>query len=179
MVQLALPEGDSVQEIRAGYEHAIALSEDGKVWASGIGTDGQLGRGDDLDQHAFSRLSLPSQLAEEGVAAVEAGADTSAILSSEGNLWTFGNSVGLAAFRQYTIRADPDHMSRSTLRPSKATRLTGYSSLRLSTPRLWKARKWRASRLADHSPSCLTVSQIRSGKPFFRFIYAMKTAGAI
>lgn len=117
----ALPDGVSVSQIRSGYEHAVALSEDGKVWSSGIGTDGQLGRGDDLDQHAFSQLSLPSQLAEEGVAAVEAGADTSAILSGQGNLWTFGNSEYAQAFQGHKI----DRILQPT--PINASALEGAS----------------------------------------------------
>lgn len=127
----ALPDEVSVRQISSGYEHALALSEGGKVLASGIGTDGQLGAGNDSDQHAFAQLSLPAQLAEEGVAAVEAGADTSAILSGQGNVWTFGNSVGLAAFRSICDTSSSFLVTRSMLKPSKVARLTGYCSLRL------------------------------------------------
>ena len=58
-----------------------------------MNTDGQLGTGDEADRHVFSEVSVPAQLKEDGIASIHAGADTSAIISNEGDIWTFGNSV--------------------------------------------------------------------------------------
>ena len=68
-------------------------SIDGKLFGTGVNTDGQLGMSDDVDRLTFSEISIPTQLIEDGIASVHAGADTSAFISNEGDLWTFGNSV--------------------------------------------------------------------------------------
>ena len=181
MVQTALREGTSVKEIRAGFEHAVALSEDGEVWASGIGTDGQLGCGDDFDRHAFSRLSLPSQLAEEGVAAVEAGADTSAILSSQGNLWTFGNSVGRDAI--CSISGSSSSYSY-LLAQEYAQAFQGHKIDRVLQPMPIDASALEGARVASFKTGG-SFSLLLDGKPdslrkpSFRLTYAMKTARAI
>lgn len=60
---------------------------------AGINTDGQLGMGDDVDRHTLSLVSLPAEVVRSGVTAIDAGADTSSIITSEGTLFTFGNSV--------------------------------------------------------------------------------------
>ncbi|CAD6565465.1 MAG: hypothetical protein CYPHOPRED_005640 [Cyphobasidiales sp. Tagirdzhanova-0007] len=91
------PPGASVQQLATGFEHALILS-DGKLFGTGVNTDGQLGMSDDVDRLTFSEISIPTQLIEDGIASVHAGADTSAFISNEGDLWTFGNSEYAQAF---------------------------------------------------------------------------------
>lgn len=71
----------------------ISPKEQGLVLGTGINTDGQLGTGDDVDRHTLSPVSLPAEVLRSGVTAIDAGADTSSIVTSEGTLYTFGNSV--------------------------------------------------------------------------------------
>lgn len=74
-------------------------SEQGHLYGTGVNTDGQLGTNDDDDRHSFTRIPLPEQLEEDGIASLHAGADSSAVISKEGDLWTFGNSVSSLSFK--------------------------------------------------------------------------------
>lgn len=70
-------------------------AEQGELYGTGVNTDGQLGAGDAVDRRVLSKLELPDAVMQGGggVASVHAGADTSAIITRTGELWTFGNSV--------------------------------------------------------------------------------------
>lgn len=66
------------------------------MWGTGCNTDGQLGLGPSVldDVHEFTRLELPSEVqAQGGVVELRAGADTSALITATGTVWTWGNSV--------------------------------------------------------------------------------------
>ncbi len=44
--------------------------------------------------HEFTQIELPGQVAKEGgVAQLRAGADTSAVITKAGTVWSWGNSV--------------------------------------------------------------------------------------
>jgi len=95
---LVSPPDVSVAQVAAGFEHVLILSDDGQLYGTGVNTDGQLGIGDDEDRHSFSKIDLPEELSSDGIASIVAGADTSAVLTRAGNLWTFGNSEYAQAF---------------------------------------------------------------------------------
>jgi alpha-tubulin suppressor-like RCC1 family protein len=83
----------SVAALAVGFEHALALCDDGSVLSVGANPDGQLGLGDKRDRDAFTDLHLPREIRDDGVRSIHAGADTSAIITRSGRLFTFGNSV--------------------------------------------------------------------------------------
>lgn len=91
-------ETTSIQQMISGYEHTLALDSEGRLYACGINTDGQCGTGSDEDQYTFNKIEVPKQVQEEGIRCVRAGADTSAIITDAGGLWTFGNSEYGQAF---------------------------------------------------------------------------------
>lgn len=75
------------------------FAEDGQLWGSGCNTDGQLGLGAGAleDMHQFTQVELPEQIGREGgVAELRAGADTSAVVTKAGTVWSWGNSVRTA-----------------------------------------------------------------------------------
>lgn len=79
--------GETVTEISAGFSHTLVLTEDGKVYSFGDGTDGKLGHGD-----ANDRL-VPTQIDElEGikVIAIEAGTNHSLVLTDNSEVYSFG-----------------------------------------------------------------------------------------
>ncbi|GAA5951146.1 hypothetical protein JCM8115_005068 [Rhodotorula mucilaginosa] len=88
------PEIGPIKQIEAGFEHVLLLTESGDVYGTGCNTDGQIGLGDASgDVVGFTKIALPSEIVQEGgVARICAGADTSALVTESGRVWTWGNS---------------------------------------------------------------------------------------
>jgi hypothetical protein len=77
----------NVTAIAAGWSHGLALLSDGKVWAWGGNSVGQLGDGTIADR------SIPTQVAGlTGVVAIAAGYQHSLALKDDGNVWAWGSS---------------------------------------------------------------------------------------
>lgn len=99
---------DKVVSVAAGREHALALRTDGSVWTWGSNTYGQMGIS------AFSSgptriggLPMPSNGAS-GVRQIAAGAYNSAVLYSDGSVWSWGsNHYGQIADGTTTNRRMP------------------------------------------------------------------------
>jgi alpha-tubulin suppressor-like RCC1 family protein len=78
--------------IAAGGTHSLALSADGKVWAWGHGTSGQLGNG------GAQSLTYPVRVTKSdgtdliGVKAIAAGLYHSVALTSDGKVWAWGRN---------------------------------------------------------------------------------------
>ncbi len=78
---------DSVVAIASGARHALALRQDGSVWAWGTNRAGQLGDGTQLPRPA--PVQVPN-LTE--VTAIAAGAGHSLALRADGTLWAWGDN---------------------------------------------------------------------------------------
>jgi LPXTG-motif cell wall-anchored protein len=88
-VPVAAPPGVTFTEITAGYLHAVGLGSDGKTYAWGNNTHGQLGN------NSTTNSSVPVPVAAPpGVTFTEitAGADHSLGLGSDGNAYAWGNN---------------------------------------------------------------------------------------
>lgn len=82
------------QESAAGFGFTISLSDDGHIYSAGKNNKGQLGNG--TDQDAFTPVDITEHfdLAEnETIAAVAAGWSHGYALSSDGNLFSWGNNL--------------------------------------------------------------------------------------
>ncbi|MDD3519568.1 MAG: choice-of-anchor D domain-containing protein, partial [Chromatiales bacterium] len=89
-----------IQQIAAGYVHSMALTGDGRVWAWGNNSDGQMGDGMVDDRPRPHEVCPVSDVSDECVAFRAAGPvqeisgryDSNAALTEDGRLWTWGNN---------------------------------------------------------------------------------------
>lgn len=127
------PGAGRIKQIESGFEHVLLLTETGEIYGTGCNTDGQIGLGAaEADVFGFTKVDLPAEIAQEGgVARISAGADTSALVTASGRVWTWGNSVRtLGPGRCYTPANSTDAVHRSTARrctPARSTRSCGRS----------------------------------------------------
>lgn len=91
-VAVSFPPGTQVVQLAAGSNHALAILSDGSVYAWGDNTYGELGDGTNNSAKAPVPVTLPTGVVPVSVAA---GALTSALLASDGTLYSWGlNNVG-------------------------------------------------------------------------------------
>ena len=91
-----LGELSGVRSIVAGSNHALALKNDGTVWAWGLNTSGQLGNNSNL----ITQNNYPIQVKDStgnnnltNISSIEAGTAFSIALKSDGTVWTWGNNT--------------------------------------------------------------------------------------
>ena len=90
---LAKPGGVDVIAVAAGESHTLALGSDGRVWAWGLNSYGQLGNGNNAPQ--TTPVLVGGGLSGVPVQAIAAGGDFSLALTSGGEVWSWGfNSEG-------------------------------------------------------------------------------------
>ncbi|GAA6063558.1 hypothetical protein JCM10212_004489, partial [Sporobolomyces blumeae] len=89
---------DEIQQVECGFEHVLVLTRSGTLYGSGCNTDSQLAIARSLvstpDVYALTPIPLPVEITDQegGVELVRAGADTSALVTKSGKLYTWGNS---------------------------------------------------------------------------------------
>jgi len=80
---------EKIVNLAAGENHSLALSTDGKVWAWGNNSSGQLGIGD-LN---VKQLDAPQKILHlTDIMAIDAGHTHSLALQSDGTVWSWGNN---------------------------------------------------------------------------------------
>jgi len=85
-----------VTAVAAGYGHALALLNDGTVWAWGHGDQGQTGS-------AFTVTSSPAQVAMlSGIVKISAGGAHSLVVRTDGTVWAFGDDLDGQLGRGFT-----------------------------------------------------------------------------
>ena len=72
-----------------------------------MNTDGQLGLGHTKDVCHFTKVRLPEAVVSQGLAAIRAGGDTSALVTEHGAVWSWGNSEYAQAMHGRTIDQIP------------------------------------------------------------------------
>lgn len=78
----------NMKDIKAGYNHLLALGEDGTVWAKDSNSHGQLGYGQDTSSSgSFVQVSKLSN-----IVAIEAGGNQSFAIDADGQLFAWGRN---------------------------------------------------------------------------------------
>lgn len=84
--------GKTVTDIAAGDEFTIALTTDGKVFATGSSDEGQLGMGNKWNYKAFTEVT---SLSGKNITAIAARSSYTIVAASDGTVYTAGlNSTG-------------------------------------------------------------------------------------
>jgi alpha-tubulin suppressor-like RCC1 family protein len=94
-VQVLNPDGtpfSGIRAIAAGYDHSVAVKNDGTVWAWGHNDHKQLGVGDGTitESHTPVQLLNPDGTPFSGIATVAAGVWHSLALKSDTTVWAWG-----------------------------------------------------------------------------------------
>ncbi len=109
---VALPAGVRAVSVAVGDTHNLALGSDGRVYAWGDNTYGQLGDGTRTERHVPTAVALP-----KGVHAVSiaAGSYDSMAVGSDGRLYAWGNDrYGQLGDGSTTERDTPEALSLPT-----------------------------------------------------------------
>lgn len=91
----ALPDGVSLVEIAAGYDHCVAIGSDGKLYSWGRNSHGQLGNG----TYGWTPQTSPSAVSQGAIPpgtrfiAVSVGNFHCVALSADGKLYSWGSSL--------------------------------------------------------------------------------------
>jgi alpha-tubulin suppressor-like RCC1 family protein len=88
--------------VSSGVRHTLALDSNGKVWAWGDNSAGELGDGTFVNKH------MPIQVPIDDVKAVTAGQDVSMAIKNDGTVWAWGdNQFGELGDGTNTSRSSP------------------------------------------------------------------------
>ncbi|MEO5368038.1 MAG: FecR domain-containing protein, partial [Magnetococcus sp. WYHC-3] len=105
-VQVKLANGSPLSGIiavTAGQEHAVALKNDGTVWAWGGNRPGQLGDGTKTYSRTPVQVKLPNGAPLSGVSAIAAGGCETTALLNDRTVWEWG-SLGLGEPRLVPVQ---------------------------------------------------------------------------
>ncbi|KPA10281.1 hypothetical protein MHK_009516, partial [Candidatus Magnetomorum sp. HK-1] len=100
-------ESATYTQVSAGMYHAVALKDDGSVWAWGFNSNGQLGDGTNTNSN------IPNQISNlDNIVSISAGDRHSMALKSDGTVWICGsNSNGQIGDGTTTHRSLPVQVS--------------------------------------------------------------------
>jgi alpha-tubulin suppressor-like RCC1 family protein len=90
--EVTLPVGTNVIDIAAGSDYSFILTSDGKVYATGSNSDGQIGLGNQPNKNSFTEVTLP---VGANVIDIATGYGHSLVLTSDGKVYATGyNGMG-------------------------------------------------------------------------------------
>lgn len=100
LVQKFVEFGEEIEQVACGAQHTIVLTHQGRIYTTGKGDFGRLGRGDPRDELDFEEVEYfslsndsvlnPSQATT--IIKVDAGQNFTAALSRDGELWVWGRN---------------------------------------------------------------------------------------
>ena len=87
----SLSSNERVTSIAAGYDHSLAVTNLGRVFAWGLNTSGQLGNGGNSTLRSSPTLiTLPNLNVSESIASIQASANHSMVLTSASRVFAWG-----------------------------------------------------------------------------------------
>jgi uncharacterized repeat protein (TIGR02543 family) len=129
--------GETIQTVIAGQLHSLAVTTNGRVYAWGNGSSGQLGNGSTSNSSTPSLVNFTGLLSGETIQQVSGGAYHSISVTTSGRIYAWGyNGDGQLGDETYTNRSLPTLISLTGLQGGETvqTVLAGsYHSLALTT----------------------------------------------
>jgi len=100
LVEQFVEEGEEVRQVACGAQHTLVLTAEGRLYSTGKGDFGLLGRGDSQDEPEFEEIEYFHQANDSVlnpedtplIIKVDAGKNFSAALSQHGELWVWGRN---------------------------------------------------------------------------------------
>jgi alpha-tubulin suppressor-like RCC1 family protein len=103
----------NITSIATGYDHSFALSNDGKVYAAGYNSFGQLGLGNNVNRNSFTEVTF---LNDKNITAIAVGYYHSLVLTNDGKVYAtgfndygqlgLGNNTDSNSFTEVTFLSD-------------------------------------------------------------------------
>jgi alpha-tubulin suppressor-like RCC1 family protein len=132
-VEVADLSGKTITALFAGNGHSLALSNDGKVYAVGQNSFGQLGLDDNADRNAFKEVT---SLSDKSITAISAGQFHSLALSNNGKVYATGwNNYGQLGLGDNNNRNAFNEVTDLSDKNITALFAYGHHSLALSSDR--------------------------------------------
>jgi len=88
-----LPDITNIVSVAAGGSHSLALDSEGKIYAWGLNSYGQLGNNSTTDSSVPVQVDTSGVLAGKTITAIAAGVYHSMALDSEGKVYAWGNNA--------------------------------------------------------------------------------------
>lgn len=113
LVQRFVEYGEEVRQVACGAQHTLVLTEEGRLYSTGLGKFGRLGRGEMTSELEFEEVeyfnssndSVLNPSDATTVVKVDAGSNFSAAMSAQGELWVWGrNDYGQIALGREAMR---------------------------------------------------------------------------
>lgn len=100
LVQLFVELGEEIMQVACGSQHTLVLTKNGRLFATGKGDFGRLGRGETSDELEFEELDYFKQTNDSllhpneptEIIKVDAGENFCACLSGGGEIWVWGRN---------------------------------------------------------------------------------------
>jgi len=100
LVEKFVADGEEIQQVACGSQHTVVLTSEGRLYSTGKGEFGRLGRGDTRDELEFEEVEYFSQSNDSVlnpgdqavIVKVGCGDNFSAVLSQHGELWVWGRN---------------------------------------------------------------------------------------
>jgi len=103
-------ESKKVVSVAAGYEHVVAVTDEGRVYTWGNNNVGQLGLGNKIKSSKNPQVIKAASIRSKHITQAEAGAHHTVLLSDQGEVFVFGTS----SFGQLGIAEDSEEFSEDT-----------------------------------------------------------------
>jgi len=100
LVNMFLEKGEKIRQVVCGLQHTLVLTSEGRLFTTGKGDFGRLGRGDTHDELEFVEIDYFLQSDDSvlhpgeptTITKVGAGSNFSAAMSEQGELWVWGRN---------------------------------------------------------------------------------------
>ena len=167
--------GKTLTGIANGWKHPIALDSDGKVYAWGYNTHGQLGNNSTTESSVPVAVDISGVLTGKTITAISGGSEHTIALDSDGKVYTWGyNNYGQLGNNSTTESHVPVAVDISGVLAGKIitdiAAGTGYSVVLDSDGKVyawgvnWYGQLGNNSYTDSHVPVAVDISGILSGK---------------